>query len=93
MNTEERRHYTIEDVQEGLIQEMLEGGAVIVPQKVIYIPRINDGTADFAELFRIWDEVNDYFEDVKFDFSQCSFLRPNAVAFLEGDRNGIGVAS
>ena len=25
MNTEERRHYTIEDVREGLIQEMLEG--------------------------------------------------------------------
>jgi len=55
-----------------------------VPQKVIYIPRINDSPADFAELFRIWDEVNDYFEDVKFDFSQCRFLRPNAVAFLGG---------
>jgi len=55
-----------------------------VPQKIICIPRINDSSADFAELFRIWDEVNDYFEDVKFDFSQCGFLRPNAVAFLGG---------
>ncbi|MEA1900384.1 MAG: ATP-binding protein [Thermodesulfobacteriota bacterium] len=55
-----------------------------MPQKIIYIPRINDSPADFAELFRIWDEVNDYFEDVKFDFSQCGFLRPNAVAFLGG---------
>lgn len=50
----------------------------------INIPRINDSPADFVKLFRIWDEVNDYFEDVKFDFSQCSFLRPNAVAFLGG---------
>jgi len=55
-----------------------------VPQKIIYIPRINDSPADFAELFQIWDEVNDDFENVKFDFSQCNFLRPNAVAFLGG---------
>ena len=55
-----------------------------MPQKIICIPRINDSPADFAELFRIWDEVNDYFEYVKFDFSQCGFLRPNAVAFLGG---------
>ena len=27
MNTEERRYYTVEDVREGLIQEMLEGGS------------------------------------------------------------------
>lgn len=55
-----------------------------MPQKIIYIPRINDSPADFAELFRIWDAVNDYFEDVKFDFSQCEFLLPNAVAFIGG---------
>lgn len=28
--------------------------------------------------------MNGYFEDVRFDFSRCSFLRPNAVAFLGG---------
>ena len=53
-------------------------------QKVIHIPRINDERSDFASLFNIWGQVNDYFEDVRFDFSQCGFLRPNAVAFLGG---------
>ncbi|MGO9531076.1 MAG: ATP-binding protein [Syntrophobacteraceae bacterium] len=53
-------------------------------QKVVQIPRINDGQGDFATLFNIWSQVNDYFEDVRFDFSGCGFLRPNAVAFLGG---------
>lgn len=53
-------------------------------QKVIKIPRINDERADFATLFSIWSQTNDYFEDVRFDFSICDFLRPNAVAFLGG---------
>jgi hypothetical protein len=52
--------------------------------KVIQIPRINDEKRDFATLFTIWSQVNDYFEDVLFDFSLCDFLRPNAVAFLGG---------
>ncbi|SPD75142.1 conserved hypothetical protein [uncultured Desulfobacterium sp.] len=53
-------------------------------QKVIQIPTLNDGTWDFQQLFTIWNQVNDYFEDVRFDFSNCRFLRPNAVAFLGG---------
>lgn len=53
-------------------------------QKVIQIPRINDEKSDFATLFAIWSQANDYFEDVRFDFSKCDFLRPNAVAFLGG---------
>jgi hypothetical protein len=53
-------------------------------QRVIQIPRINDGRGDFATLFGIWSQANDYFEDIRFDFSQCGFLRPNAVAFLGG---------
>lgn len=52
--------------------------------KVIQIPTLNDRPQDFARLFEIWGETNDYFEDVHFDFSQCRFLRPNAVAFLGG---------
>lgn len=52
--------------------------------KVIQIPTLNDRPQDFARLFEIWGETNDYFEDVRFDFSQCRFLRPNAVAFLGG---------
>lgn len=53
-------------------------------QKVIQIPILNDGAWDFEQLFNIWSQVNDYFEDVRFDFSHCGFLRPNAVAFLGG---------
>jgi hypothetical protein len=53
-------------------------------QKVIQIPTLNDGPHDFARLFGIWNDVNDYFEDIRFDFSRCGFLRPNAVAFLGG---------
>ena len=53
-------------------------------QKVIQIPTLNDSPQDFARLFGIWNEANDYFEDIRFDFSYCGFLRPNAVAFLGG---------
>lgn len=53
-------------------------------QKVIQIPTLNDSPQDFARLFGIWNEANVYFEDIRFDFSQCRFLRPNAVAFLGG---------
>lgn len=53
-------------------------------QKVIHIPTLNDGPHDFAQLFEIWSEANGYFEDIRFDFSRCGFLRPNAVAFLGG---------
>jgi hypothetical protein len=53
-------------------------------QKVIQISTLNDSPSDFARLFGIWNDVNDYFEDIRFDFSHCGFLRPNAVAFLGG---------
>jgi len=53
-------------------------------QKVIQITRINDERTDFATLFSIWNQANDYFENIRFDFSGCDFLRPNAVAFLGG---------
>ncbi len=55
-----------------------------MPPKVIQVPTLNDGAADFKRMFDIWSQVNDYFEDVRFDFSHCGFLRPNAVAFLGG---------
>jgi len=53
-------------------------------QKIISIPTLNDNASDFQQLFTIWNQANGYFEDVRFDFSFCSFLRPNAVAFLGG---------
>ncbi len=52
--------------------------------KVVQIPTINDSPADFERLFSIWNQANDYFEDVRFDLARCRFLRPNAVAFLGG---------
>jgi hypothetical protein len=55
-----------------------------MPQKVVHVPTLNDNPTDFGRLFGIWDQVNGYFEDVRFDFSGCRFLRPNAVAFLGG---------
>jgi len=55
----------------------------MAPQ-IIYIPTLNDGEDDFRQLFEIWSQTNDYFEDVLFDLSRCKFLRPNAVAFLGG---------
>ncbi|MFA7621034.1 MAG: hypothetical protein WCY56_04210 [Aminobacteriaceae bacterium] len=53
-------------------------------QKTIPVPRINDGKSDFETLFSIWNQTRGDGEDVRFDFSTCDFLRPNAVAFLGG---------
>ncbi len=50
----------------------------------IQIPRLNDTPADFDFLFDIWQQTNDYHLEVEFNFSQCDFLRPNAVVFLGG---------
>jgi len=52
-------------------------------QKVIQIPILNDRPHDFARLFGIWSEASDY-SNIRFEFSRCNFLRPNAVAFLGG---------
>jgi hypothetical protein len=53
-------------------------------QKLIEIPTLNDQARDFYQLFSIYNQVNSDFQDVRFDFSHCWFLRPNAVAFLGG---------
>lgn len=53
-------------------------------QKIIQIPTLNDRAWDFQQLFIIWSQASTYFEDFVFDFSDCQFLRPNAVAFLGG---------
>ena len=50
----------------------------------VSIPTLNDSTADFERLFPFRSQANDYFEDIRFDFSGCNSLRPNAVAFLGG---------
>ncbi|MGN7611902.1 ATP-binding protein [Magnetococcales bacterium HHB-1] len=48
------------------------------------IPRVNDSLSDFQWLFKIWNQANESKVDVRFQFSHCDFLRPNAVAFLGG---------
>lgn len=60
---------------------------------VIHVPRINATPSDFADLFSIRAEAGGLFTDVQFDFSNCDFLAPNAVACLGGiarlvDHNG-----
>jgi hypothetical protein len=55
-----------------------------MPQTVLHIPRLNDAPSDFEALFALWSQVNGYRQDVRLDFSNCDFLRPNAVAFLGG---------
>lgn len=55
-----------------------------MPTTVLQVPTLNDSTWDFERLFALWSQANGYFETVRFDFSQCTFLRPNAVVFLGG---------
>jgi hypothetical protein len=51
---------------------------------VIKVPTLDDKRLDFEQLFSLWSQTNGYFGEVMFDFSECYFLRPNAVAFLGG---------
>jgi signal transduction histidine kinase len=51
---------------------------------ILNVPTINDELSDFDKLFTLWNQANDDFGDVTFDFSHCWFLRHNAVAFLGG---------
>lgn len=53
------------------------------------VPTLNDTKTDFADLFGIREATNGKSENVKFNFRNCSFLRPNAVAFLGGLANHI----
>ncbi len=51
---------------------------------IVHVPTVNDDSRDFDRLFALWDRVNDDELEVTFDFSCCTFLRQNAVAFLGG---------
>lgn len=57
---------------------------MITQEKVIQIPTLNDSRKDFEHLFEIWVQSNRSYSNVRFDFSECEFLRPNAVAFIGG---------
>jgi signal transduction histidine kinase len=64
--------------------------------RVISIPKINDNQTDFFYLFHLWTLINEAKEDIRIDFSNCKFLRQNAVAMLGGlkrlaDQKGVEV--
>lgn len=56
----------------------------------IYVPTINDSTSDYLSLFRIWNDLSFCHGGAVLDFSNCNFLRPNAVAFIGGLINFAG---
>jgi hypothetical protein len=52
---------------------------------ILPIPTLNDEKADFIKLFQLWQRaVDTKSSQVVFDFTNCRFLRQNAVAFLGG---------
>lgn len=49
------------------------------------VPTLNDEPGDFRKLFELWQTLKTYeSSEIIFDFSNCRFLRQNAVAFLGG---------
>lgn len=52
---------------------------------VLTIPTLNDDKIDFIKLFRLWQQITTAnHSEFIFEFSECRFLRQNAVAFLGG---------
>lgn len=51
---------------------------------IIRVPTLGDSPSDYKNLFSLLKEVCRTSENIRFDLSGCSFLRPNAVAFLGG---------
>lgn len=49
-----------------------------------HVLTINDRPRDCDKLFALWRQSYGFNQDIRFDFSNCRFLRPNAVAFLGG---------
>jgi hypothetical protein len=52
--------------------------------QTLYVDSINDGPSDYAGLFQIAGDVAAAGWRARLDFTTCSFLRQNAVAFLGG---------
>lgn len=50
----------------------------------LYVPTINANPSDFDYLFQLRNNLDAGIPEVTFDFSSCSFLQQNAVAFLGG---------
>ncbi|WP_024983786.1 ATP-binding protein [Brevibacillus borstelensis] len=52
--------------------------------RLVQLPNVNDDPTDFYYLFDFSKLVSEVEEDILVDFSQCGFLRQNAVAMLGG---------
>lgn len=52
--------------------------------QTLYVDNINDGPGDYAALFQIAHDVAAAGWQARLDFTTCTFLRQNAVAFLGG---------
>ena len=50
----------------------------------VHVPTINDTNDDFDKLFNLCKQLNVGDLSIEIDFSQCGFLRQNAVAFIGG---------
>lgn len=53
-----------------------------MPVRTIYVPTINDDQNDFGNLFKLFNEALNYSGEIILDFSQCQFIRPNAIAVI-----------
>src|SRR5271169_805379 len=49
----------------------------------LLFPTVNDDPSDFDRLFSIWNLYKNE-KDIVIDFSKCTFIRQNGVAFLGG---------
>ncbi|MBX9694015.1 MAG: ATP-binding protein [Cyanobacteria bacterium] len=52
-------------------------------RSIVRIPTINDDLRDFQRLFKLQQQFNSR-NEIRLDFSNCRFLKQNAVAFLGG---------
>ena len=48
------------------------------------IQTLNQDESSYKQLFQLWRAAGEGEEDIEFDFTGCSFLKQNAVAFLGG---------
>ena len=55
------------------------------PIITLKVPTLNDDKTGFIRMFKLWQQIRGiHAPKIIFDFSQCGFLRQNAVAFLGG---------
>lgn len=59
---------------------------------LVHIPTLHDYDDDFRYLFGTWDSVRKRTDDVYLNFSQCRFLKNNAVAFIGGMKAELALA-